>query len=137
MDGAKSSPFVPATDVQLHRNPPLAPSQELAYRNKCIQLKRRLAEIESNNDMTRKRIGAEKERIQKMRLLRAILLNQLKEIMETPGRKWKPEELEKMGIAINGSADDDDHLNTRIRPEGEVLLDDSSEDSSEDIPEVS
>lgn len=135
MDGTKSSPFAPASDVPLHRNPPLAPSQELAYRNKCISLKKRLAEIEIHNEQTRKKIGAEKERIQKMRLLRAILLNQLRETMETPGRKFSPEELEKLGI-LNGTTADDEPVN-RSRPEGEVLLDDSSEDSEEENPEVS
>jgi len=136
MDGAKLSPFPAASDIPLQRNPPLAPSQELAYRNKCIQLKKRLADIEGNNDMTRKRISAEKERVHKQRLLRAILLNQLREIMETPGKKFKPEELERMGIVINGGTEDEDHIHGRSRPEGEVLLDDSSEDSDED-PEVS
>jgi len=136
MDGAKSSPFPAASDVPLQRNPPLAPSQELAYRNKCMQLKKRLAEIETNNDMTRKRISTEKERIYKQRLLRSILLNQLRGIMETPGKKFNPEDLERMGIVVNGSAEDEDHIHDRSRPEGEVLLDDSSEDSDED-PEVS
>ncbi|MBA7489777.1 hypothetical protein ES702_00311 [subsurface metagenome] len=137
MDGAKSSPFPPPSDVPLHRNPPLAPSQELAYRNKCISLKKRLSEIEHHNDLTKKKIGAERERIRKMRLLRAILLNQLKEIMETPGRKFSPEELEKLGI-VNGMAEDDEHMNnSRSRPDGEVLLDDSSDDSEEENPEVS
>ena len=135
MESAKS-PFPPASDVPLQRNAPLAPSQELAYRNKCIQLKKRLQEIEANNDHTRRRISAEKERVQKQRLLRSILLHQLRDIMETPGKKFKPEELERMGIAVNGNDGEEDHAHRR-RPEGEVLLDDSSEDSDEDIPEVS
>lgn len=136
MDGTKSSPFAPTADTPLHRNPPLAPSQELAYRNKCISLKKRLSEIEVHNEGARKKIGAEKERIRKMRLLRAILLNQLKEIMETPGRKFSPEELEKLGI-VNGTAEDDENIDGNRRPDGEVLLDDSSDDSDEDHPEVS
>lgn len=136
MDGPKSSPFPPTTDVPLHRNPPLAPSQELAYRNKCISLKKRLSEIEVHNEQARKKIGTEKERIRKMRLLRAILLNQLKEIMETPGRKFSPEELEKLGI-VNGTAEDDEQMENGRRPDGEALLDDSSDDSDEENPEVS
>ena len=51
--------------------------------------------------------------------------------METPGNKFSPEELERLGIAPKIS--EDDHR----RPDGEVLLDDSSEESEEDIPEVS
>lgn len=130
---AVKSPFAPASDVPLHRNPPLAPSQELAYRNKCIQLKRRLQELEAHNDQARKRIGAEKDRVQKQRLLRSILLHQLREIMDTPGKKFSPEELEKLGIAPKISDED----RRERRPDGEVLLDDSSEESEEDIPEVS
>lgn len=132
MEGTKS-PFPPASDVPLQRNPPLAPSQELAYRNKCIQLKKRLQEIEANNSQTRARISAEKERIQKQRLLRSILLHQLREIMETPGRKFQPEELERLGIPIEADMDDTE----RGRPDGEVLLDDSSEDSDDEAAEVS
>lgn len=133
MDSAKAtaSPFPDAAQVPVQRNPPLAPSQELAYRNKCIQLKKRLAEIEANNDNTRRRIAAEKERVMKQRLLRSLLLSQLREIMETPGRNYTPAELEKMGIVIAEANDD------RGRPDGEMLLDDSSENSDEDIPEVS
>ena len=104
----------------------------MAYRNKCIQLKKRLQEIEANNAQTRARISAEKERIQKQRLLRSILLHQLREIMETPGKKFQPEELERLGIPIEADIEDPE----RGRPEGEVLLDDSSEDSDDDAPEV-
>lgn len=130
---SKVSPFPPASDVPLHRNPPLAPSQEMAYRKKCIQLKRRLTEIETNNDATRKRIANEKERIQKMRILRAIILNQLKEVMTTPGKKLTPEQLSRLGIAETATISDTDD-----RIEGEGMLDDSSDESDdEDVPEVS
>lgn len=128
---SKASPFPPASEVPLARNPPLAPSQELAYRNKCIQLKRRLTEIETNNDATRKRIATEKERISKMRLLRAILLNQLQEIMEVPGKKLTSEQLKELGIV------EESRESTKLKP-GEGLLDDSSDESEdEEIPEVS
>lgn len=70
-----------------------------------------------------------------MRLLRSILMHQLREIMETPGKKLSREELERLGIT--STAEDDEQLNTRNRPEGEVLLDDSSDDSEEENPEVS
>lgn len=56
--------------------------------------------------------------------------------METPGRKFKPEELERLGIPVNGNIDEGSQTR-RGRPEGEVLLDDSSEESDEDVPEVS
>ena len=138
MDGQKESPFTPATaENPLHKNAPLAPSQELAYRKKCIALKRRLMEIESNNDATRKRIFQEKEHVQKMRLLRSILLNHLKTIMETPGKKLTPEQLEQIGIMANGHPAEFAGQDMMVdgRPDGEGLLDDSSEESEEE-PEV-
>lgn len=144
MDSSKDVlPPTVAGEGPLHRNAPLAPTQELAYRKKCIQLKRRLAEIETNNDSTRKRILQETEHVQKMRLLRAILLNHLNVIMNTPATKLTPEQLEKIGVLANGSANLAELAGSGIsqdlgqaRPDGEGLLDDSSEESDEDEPEV-
>lgn len=140
---SKDLSFPPVTDVPLHRNAPLAPTQELAYRKKCIQLKRRLAEIETNNDATRRRIAQEGEHVQKMRLLRAILLNHLNEIMTAPAKKLTHEQLEKLGVLANGGGNMAELAGSgispelqRSRPEGEGLLDDSSEESDEDEPEV-
>ncbi|KAK5196103.1 hypothetical protein LTR99_008089 [Exophiala xenobiotica] len=142
MDSSKDTPFPPASEVPVHRNAPLAPTQELAYRKKCVQLKRRLAEIEANNDSTRKRIMQETEHVQKMRLMRAILLNHLQEIMSAPAKRLTPEQLEKIGVLANGHANLAELAGSGItlepphtRPEGEGLLDDSSEESDEDEPE--
>jgi hypothetical protein len=55
----------------------LPPSVEAAYRKKCIQLKQRLNEIESGNDESRTRIQRLNRAIQKSRLERAFLLEQL------------------------------------------------------------
>lgn len=136
--------FLPTGETSLHRiAPPLAPTQELAYRKKCIALKRRLAEIEANNDATRRKIIQETEHVEKMRLLRAILLKQLKDIMTTPAKKLTPEQREKLGALANGRVNlaelagagiTQDLL--RTRPERDGLLDDSSEESDEDEPEV-
>jgi hypothetical protein len=134
MDAAKESPLA-STDNPLHKNAPLAPSQELAYRKKCITLKRRLMEIEANNDATRRRISQEKEHVQKMRLLRAILLNHLKTIMETPGKKLTPEQLEQLGVLSSSHLAEQLPFDVDGRPDGEGLLDDTSE-GSEDEPEV-
>ncbi|KAH0840910.1 hypothetical protein FOPE_06402 [Fonsecaea pedrosoi] len=138
----KDTPFPPAGDLPLHRNAPLAPTQELAYRKKCIELKRRLAEIESNNDATRKRIIQETEHVQKMRLLRAILLNHLQDIMTAPAKKLTPEQLDKIGVLANGNGSLAELAGSSVapelqrkRPDGEGLLDDSSEASDEDEPE--
>jgi hypothetical protein len=114
MEPAKESPAPPTVEAQLSRNGPLAPTQELAYRKKCIQLKRRLQEIEANNDATRRRIEREKLHVKKMRLNRAILL---------ANGAGHPSEF--MG------ADDPKRF-----PDDNQLLDDSSEESEEE-PEVS
>jgi hypothetical protein len=134
----KSTPFPPAEQVPVHRVPPLAPSQELAYRTKCIALKRRLSEIESNNDAIRRRIETEKQFHNKMRLNRAILLNHLKEMMETPTQKLSPGQLDKLTAAAGGSGRVAEQLGTtKKRPVKEYLLDDSSDETEgDDIPEV-
>ncbi|EXJ89154.1 hypothetical protein A1O3_02218 [Capronia epimyces CBS 606.96] len=143
MDSSKDLPFPPAGDVPLHRNAPLAPTQELAYRKKCIDLRKRLAEIEANNDATRKRILQENEHVQKMRLLRAILLNQLKEIMSTPAQHLTAEQLVKVNALAAGMGNTlAEQVGPAIsqelqqpQPDGEGLLDDSSEETVEDEPE--
>lgn len=142
---SKETPFAPTSEVPLHRNAPLAPTQELAYRKKCIALKRRLAEIEANNDATRRKITQEAQRVQKMRLNRAVLLNKLQDIMNTPAKKLTPEQLDKLGILANGHGSLAEFAGSGVIPEllqqggpdGEGLLDDESpEDTDEDEPEV-
>jgi hypothetical protein len=129
----RPSPFAPASQVPLHRNPPLAPSQELAYREKCIALKRRLMEIESNNDNLRKRLEREKRFQDKMRLNRAILLNHLKEMMDSPDTKPSRQDLENLGIGLRGSGNLAGHLGY----DRSEYMDDSSAESDEEVePEV-
>ena len=144
MDSTNQTPFPPNAEAPLHRNPPpLAPTQELAYRKKCIALKRRLAEIETNNDATRKRILQESGNVQKIRLLRAILLRHLKDLMTAPAKPLTAEQREQLGVLANGRGNlaelagngiTQDLLRSR---QGDGLLDDSSEESDEDEPEVS
>jgi hypothetical protein len=140
---SKETPFVPASDMPLHRNAPLAPTQELAYRKKCIQLKRRLAEIEANNDATRRKIAQETQRVQRLRLHRVILLNRLQDIMNTPAKKLTPEQVEQLGMLANGTSNVAELAGPGVapelqqrRPDGEGLLDDSSDDTDEEEPEV-
>ncbi|KAM7222439.1 Non-histone protein 10 [Rhypophila decipiens] len=57
--------------------PALPPSVEEAYRRKCIQLKQRTAEVEEANDAARVRLARLKRQVEKMRLERAFLLEQL------------------------------------------------------------
>jgi hypothetical protein len=137
----RPSPFVPASQVPLHRNPPLAPSQELAYREKCIALRRRLTEIETNNDNLRKRLEREKRFQDKMRLNRAILLNHLKEMMDSPDTKLSRQDLENLGVGLRGNGNLAEHLGydlsetpgMRGPARSEYIMDDSSAESDEEI----
>lgn len=72
------------TDPSAHRPPSassvppqLPPSVEEAYRRKCIQLKQRTTEVEEANDAARLRLARLKRQVEKMRLERAFLLEQL------------------------------------------------------------
>ncbi|KAI9706748.1 MAG: hypothetical protein M1820_004718 [Bogoriella megaspora] len=63
-------------------NTPLPPSVEKAYYRKCIELKRRINEVEESNDAYRLRKIRLDRAILKMRLERAFLLEQLQKRME-------------------------------------------------------
>lgn len=56
---------------------PNPPSIELAYKKKCIQLKKRLNEIEAENDLIRARNKRAKYYVAKMRLETCIMLERL------------------------------------------------------------
>lgn len=60
----------------------LPPSVEMAYYRKCIELRRRINDIEENNDGTRLRIKRLNRAVTKMRLERAFLLEQLAHRMD-------------------------------------------------------
>ena len=101
-------------------------------------------EIESNNDNLRKRLEREKRFQDKMRLNRAILLNHLKEMMETPDRKRSQQELNKIASLVRDGGNLAEHMgydsseNPRSQgPNRREYLDDSTEESEEDLlPEV-
>jgi non-histone protein 10 len=65
--------------------PPLPPSVEEAYRKKCIELKRRMTEVEESNDAYRLRKARLTRGIRKMRLERAYLLEILSKRMKKNG----------------------------------------------------
>ena len=65
--------------------PPLPPSVEEAYRKKCIELKRRMTEVEESNDAYRLRKARLQRGIRKMRLERAYLLEILAKRMKKNG----------------------------------------------------
>ncbi|PON27997.1 hypothetical protein TGAM01_v203134 [Trichoderma gamsii] len=56
---------------------PLPPSVEEAYRRKCLQLKNRTNEVEEANDAARLRLARIKRQVEKLRIERAFLLEQL------------------------------------------------------------
>ena len=89
--------------------PPLPPSVEEAYRKKCIELKRRMTEVEESNDVYRLRKARLQRGIRKMRLERAYLL-------EILGKRMK-----KNGSSLDGFAG---------------VYDEDSEGSSEAPPTV-
>ncbi|CEJ89352.1 hypothetical protein VHEMI05201 [[Torrubiella] hemipterigena] len=57
--------------------PSLPPSVEEAYRRKCVQLKHRTLEVEESNDAARLRLARIKRQVEKLRIERAFLLEQL------------------------------------------------------------
>lgn len=61
---------------------PLAPSVEKAYYRKCIELKRRLNEVEAANDEAKIRRVRLDRGIMKIRLERAFLLDELRRRMD-------------------------------------------------------
>ena len=76
--------------------PTLPPSVEEAYKKKCIELKRRMNEVEENNDTYRLRKIRLVHGIRKMRLERAILLDTLGKRMRKHGSE-----------GFNGAYDDE------------------------------
>ena len=65
--------------------PTLPPSVEEAYRKKCVELKRRMAEVEQSNDSFRLRKNRLLRGIRKIRLERTILLDLLGKRMRKNG----------------------------------------------------
>ncbi|KAF2434624.1 hypothetical protein EJ08DRAFT_676073 [Tothia fuscella] len=63
-------------------NSPLPPSVETAYYRKCIELKRRINDIEENNDTLRIRKARINRAILKLRLERAMMLEKIGQNME-------------------------------------------------------
>lgn len=79
----------PTTAPTMASNPPPhpdPPSVEAAYRRKCIEMKRRLNEVEAANDRMRVRRARIVRGIRKMRMERAIMLDHLAKMMESTGR---------------------------------------------------
>ncbi|KAH8705753.1 hypothetical protein BGW36DRAFT_368113, partial [Talaromyces proteolyticus] len=111
---------------------------ELAYKKKCIQLKKRLNEIESENDIMRARNKRAKGYVQKMRLETCIMLERLATLT------GMFEEQQPNTTAGNGGVVGSAELRAKAaaimgekRKAGTVMgeaLDDETEGSSEERP---
>lgn len=98
---------------------PLPPSVEEAYRRKCVQLKNRTNEVEDANDAARLRLARIKRQVEKLRIERAFLLEQLAKRTSTnvedsegspsppPTPKDKPLRIKKGHRKSNAPADAD------------------------------
>ena len=76
--------------VSATANSPLPPSVEKAYHQKCIDLKKRLREVEASNEAARLKKHRAERSCTKMRLERAMLLERLakvqqRELKDVPG----------------------------------------------------
>ncbi|KAJ5463954.1 hypothetical protein N7475_007089 [Penicillium sp. IBT 31633x] len=120
MDASRQPPSIPPA------NPP---SVEIAYKRKCIALKKRLAEVEAENELMRTRNRRGSQYIQKMRLETCMLLERLAKVTgmadEAKTGAANPE-LRARAAAI---------MNTTT-PQGGVgaLLEDETEGSSDEQP---
>lgn len=81
----QADPYNGIVDRVMHgvsANSPLPPSVETAYYRKCIELKRRINEIEESNDSLRVRKMRSERAILKMRLERGFLLEKIAQTMK-------------------------------------------------------
>ncbi|KAJ6135489.1 hypothetical protein N7512_000649 [Penicillium capsulatum] len=113
------------------------PSVEIAYKRKCIALKRRLAEVEAENELMRTRNRRGWQYIQKMRLESCMLLERLAKVTgmadEAQSGAADPELRARAAAMMSNSAS----LNGMAGPghAGEnVYLDDETDGSSDEQP---
>jgi hypothetical protein len=103
------------------------PSVEIAYKRKCISLKKRLSEVEAENEIMRTRNRRGKQYIQKMRLETCMLLERLAKVTgmadEAKAGAANPE-LRSRAAAM---------MNTASAP-GATFLEDDTEGSSDEQP---
>lgn len=119
--------------------PPNPPSVEAAYKRKCIALKKRLNEIEAENDNIRNRNKRSLQYVQKMRLESCILLERLAKVtgmIEEAQAGMNPELRARAAAIINSAT----ALNNAAagagnnNNNGAGYLDDDTEGSSEEQP---
>lgn len=103
------------------------PSVEIAYKRKCIALKKRLAEVEAENEIMRTRNRRGSQYIQKMRLETCMLLERLTKVTgmadEAKTGSVNPELRARAAAMMNPAQD-----------AAGVLLEDDTEGSSDEQP---
>ncbi|KAL7271085.1 non-histone protein [Rhizina undulata] len=101
-------------------HPHLPASVEQSYRQKCIDLKKRINEIESSNDVLVLRIQRARRGIQRMRLERAFLLQQLEQrtdarVEDSQGSPSPPPTPKEKPLRIKRARKDPQPINTPMR----------------------
>ncbi|EYE97685.1 uncharacterized protein EURHEDRAFT_384497 [Aspergillus ruber CBS 135680] len=135
------APTKPPTSSLPSTNPP---SVEVAYKRKCIALKKRLNEIESENELMRVRNRRGWKYIQKMRLESCILLDRLTKVTgmaeEAQAAGGVTPELRAKAAAMMSNAptlEDESKPGagaSAVAGNGAPYLDDETEGSSEEAP---
>ncbi|KAJ5973037.1 uncharacterized protein N7479_002955 [Penicillium vulpinum] len=118
MEASRQPPSIPPA------NPP---SVEIAYKRKCIALKKRLAEVEAENEIMRTRNRRGSQYIQKMRLETCMLLERLTKVTgmadEAKAGAANPELRARAAAMMNPA-----------QGGAGVLLEDDTEGSSDEQP---
>ncbi|KAE8350106.1 hypothetical protein BDV28DRAFT_151261 [Aspergillus coremiiformis] len=112
------------------------PSVEVAYKRKCIALKKRLSEIETENELMRTRNRRGWQYIQKMRLESCILLERLAKVtgMADEARTGVNPELRARAAAMISSATVLDGLSGPGKESSGAFYEDETEGSSDEQP---
>ncbi|KKK19737.1 hypothetical protein AOCH_006466 [Aspergillus ochraceoroseus] len=109
------------------------PSVEVAYKRKCIALKKRLGEIEAENELMRVRNRRGWQYIQKMRLESCILLERLAAVTgmaEEAQAGVNPELRARAAGIVSGAG----NLNGVASKDGPGYFEDETEGSSDEQP---
>lgn len=117
--------------------PPNPPSVEAAYKRKCIALKKRLNEIEAENDNIRNRNKRSLQYVQKMRLESCILLERLAKVtgmIEEAQAGMNPELRARAAAIISSTTALNNAAAGAGNNNGAGYLDDDTEGSSEEQP---
>jgi solute carrier family 25 phosphate transporter 3 len=112
------------------------PSVEIAYKRKCIALKKRLSEIEAENELMRTRNQRGWQYIQKMRLESCILLERLATVtgMTEEAQAGANPELRARVAAISSTSASLNGIAASRNGSGPGYYEDETEGSSDEQP---